>query len=102
MRLNGNKETWIAVSVAAVGFGVDADHVGDVGSLDVGAVEHLLPEVVELVGENAPLDSKGLIVLLPDDAVGHLGEPPDACIDSCLPFLCHWLRTEKIERLIST
>jgi hypothetical protein len=57
MRLNGNKETWIAVSVAAVGFGVDADHVGDVRGLNVGAVEHLLPEVVELVGEYSALYS---------------------------------------------
>jgi hypothetical protein len=57
MRLNSAKNTGVSVSVAAVGFGVDADHVGDVRGLNVGAVEHLLPEVVELVGEYSALYS---------------------------------------------
>jgi hypothetical protein len=64
--------------VTAVGLGINADHIGDVGTLDVGAVEHLLADVVELIGEDASLDSEGIVPGLPDDAVGYFGEPPDA------------------------
>jgi hypothetical protein len=72
--------TGIAVSVAAVGLGVEPDHVGDVRAFDVDAVEHLLPEVVELVGVDVSLDPDLVVVGLAQQAVGHLGEPPDAVL----------------------
>lgn len=88
--------------MTAVGLGVDADHAGHVGALDVAAVEQVLPQVVELVGEDPAGDSDGVVGLLPHCAVQHLREPPDACLASHLPFLCHPFRTANKERLIST
>ena len=65
--------------MAAVGLGVNTDHVGDVRRLNVGAVEHLLTEIVKLIGENTPLNP----------AVSDLCKPPDACLRLYLPFLYH-------------
>lgn len=86
--------------MAAVSLGVDSDHIGDVRTLDVGPVEHLLANVVEFVGENAPLDAEGIVGLLSDNSVGHLGKPPNAYIFASLPFLYHWFLTANSERLI--
>ena len=91
-----------AVAVAAVDFGVDAEHAGDVGTLHEAAVEHVLPQVVELVGKDAPSDSNGVVGFLADHPVQHFSEPPDSLVSEYLPFLCHWFRIAKTERLIST
>jgi hypothetical protein len=64
--------------VAAVGLGINAYQVGHVGTLNIGAVENLLADVVKLIGEDAPLYSEGIVGLLSDDAIGDLSEPPDA------------------------
>jgi hypothetical protein len=75
--------------VAAVGLGVNTDHIGDIGSLNEGAIKHLLTEIVKLIRENTPLDSDGVVGFLSDKAVSNLGEPPDACVRLILPFLYH-------------
>jgi hypothetical protein len=64
--------------VTAVGFGVNTNHVGNVRALNVGAVQHLLSDVVEFVGDDASLDPQRIVGLLSDDAIGDFGEPPDA------------------------
>ena len=86
----------------AVGLWVDTDHVCHVRAFDIGAVEHLLTDIVKFVGKNASLDPQGIVGLFPDDSVGDLSEPPDACVGSFLPFLYHWLRTANSVKLIST
>ena len=75
--------------MAAVGLGVNTDHVGDVRRLNVGAIEHLLTEIVKLIGENTPLNPNGVVSFLSDKAVSDLCKPPDACLRLCLPFLYH-------------
>jgi hypothetical protein len=102
MKLHKIHETWVSVSVAAVGLGIDTNHIGDVGTLDVGAVKHLLTQVVEFVREDAPLDPEGVVGLLSNDAVGDLSKPPDACVRPRLPFLYHWFLTENRAKVIST
>ncbi len=64
--------------MAAVGLGVNADHIGHIRAFNISAIEHLLPDVVELVGKDAPLNSQGIIGLLSDNAISDFGEPPDA------------------------
>lgn len=88
--------------MGTVGFGVDAEHAGDVGALDEAAVEEVLAEVVELVGEDPAGDPDGVVGLFSDDAVEHFRKPPDAYVLLCVPFLCHWFFIAKIDRLIST
>jgi hypothetical protein len=63
--------------VTTVGLGVNTDHVGDIGSLNEGAVKHLLTEIVKLIRENTSLDSDGVVGFLSDKAVGNFGEPPN-------------------------
>ena len=75
--------------MAAVGFWVNTDHVGDVRRLNEGAIKHLLTEIVKLIRENTSLDSDGVVGFLSDKAVSNLGEPPDACVRLILPFLYH-------------
>lgn len=69
--------TVAAIAVAAVGFGVGTQHAGHIGALDKEAVEPLLSEVVELVGEDSAADSDGIVALLSDHSIEHFGEPPD-------------------------
>jgi hypothetical protein len=88
--------------VTAVRLGVDADHAGDVGAFYIAAIEQVLAQIVEFVGEDPASDSDGVVGLFSDCAVQHFGEPPDACLASHLPFLCQLLRTANNERLIST
>jgi hypothetical protein len=64
MRLLYQKCTWIAVTVAAVSFRVNTDHIGDVGAFDIDSVEHLLTNVVKFVGEDPSLDSNRIISFL--------------------------------------
>jgi hypothetical protein len=64
--------------VTAVSFGINSDQVGDIWALDVGPVQHLLPEVVVFIGEDAPVDSDPIVLLLADEPIGHLGEPPNS------------------------
>lgn len=101
-RLHGVGSTWVAVAVAAVSLGVDADHVGHVGALDVGAVEQVLSDVVELVRQDPPLYSQRVICFLSHQPVSDLSEPPNAWVIFFLPFLCHWFLTAKNDKLIST
>jgi hypothetical protein len=63
-RLLYQKCTWIAVTVAAVGFRVNTDHIGDVGAFDIDSVEHLLTNIVKFVGEDPSLDSNRIISFL--------------------------------------
>jgi hypothetical protein len=70
--------TWVSIAVAAVGFGINSDQVGNVRTLDVGPVEEVLPKIVEFVGEDASLHSDGVISRLTNDGIGHFSEPPDA------------------------
>lgn len=88
--------------MAAVSFGVNTDHVGDIGAFDIAPVEEMLPQIVKFVGEDPALDSDGIVSGLADESVRHFGEPPNAYVVADLPFLYHSLRTAKIERLIST
>ena len=75
--------------MAAVGLWVNTDHIGDVRSLNEGAIEHLLTEIIKLIRENTPLDSDGVVGFLSNKAVSNFGEPPDACVRLILPFLYH-------------
>lgn len=88
--------------MAAVSLGVDTDHVGDIRTFDIASVEQVLPQIVKFVGKDPALDSDGIVSGLADESVRHFGEPPNAYVVADLPFLYHSLRTEKIERLIST
>lgn len=91
-----------AVAVRAVGLGVDAEHAGYVRALDEAAIEQVLTDIVEFVGEDPAGDADGVVGLFADDAVEHFGEPPNTCVSKCVPFLCHWFLTANIDRLIST
>lgn len=75
--------------MTAIGLGVDADHVGDVRALDKAAVEEMLPQVVEFIGEDPALYSNGVVGILADDSIGDFGEPPDSLIMVLVPFLYH-------------
>ena len=50
--------------MAAVGFRVNTDHIGDVGAFDIDSVEHLLTNIVKFVGEDPSLDSNRIISFL--------------------------------------
>ena len=101
-KLNCFKSTWISVAVAAVSLWINSDHIGNVGTFNIHFVEHLLTNVVKFIGENSTLNPNGIVSRLANKTVSHLSKPPDALIKILLPFLYHWLRTAKIERLIST
>ena len=88
--------------MTAVGLGVDADHAGDVGAFDVAAIEQVLAQVVEFVGDDSTADSNGVVSVFSDCAVQQFGEPPDALVPQNVPFLWYLLATEKKARLIST
>ena len=75
--------------MTAVGFWVYADHVGDVRALDKAAVEQMLPQIVEFIGEDPALDSNGVVGILANDAIGDFGEPPYSLIMLLVPFLYH-------------
>jgi hypothetical protein len=88
--------------VTTVSLRIDSDHIGDIRAFNINLVENLLTEVVKFIGEDSTLDSDSVIVWLADKTIGHLSKPPDACIEIQIPFLYHWLRIAKSERLIST
>lgn len=77
MRLSQEINTGIAISMATVGLRVNTNHIGDVRSLDVSAIEHLLTKIVKLIRENTSLDSHSVIGFLSDKAVSNFGEPPN-------------------------
>lgn len=64
--------------MAAIGLWVNAYHVGHIRALNVCPIQHLLTDIVKLIGEDAPLYSEGIVGLFSDKAIGHFGEPPDA------------------------
>jgi len=66
--------------VTGIDLGIDTEHVGDIGVFYEPSVEDLLSQVIELVGIDSSLDSDGVISLLADDPVEHLGEPPDTFV----------------------
>lgn len=89
MRLHHETLTWVSVTVTAIGFGVNTNHIGNIGAFDIDAVEHLLTYVVEFIREDSALDTKCFVGLLSNDFVSDFGEPPDTWIDGDLPLRCH-------------
>ena len=59
--------------MAAVGLGVNTDHVGDVRRLNAGSVKHLLTKIVKLIGENTPLNPDSVVSFLSNEAIRNLG-----------------------------
>lgn len=89
MRLHHETRTWVSVTVAAISLGVNTNHIGNIGAFDIDAVEHLLTDVVEFIGEDSALDTKCLVRLLSNYFVSDFSEPPDTWIDWNLPLRCH-------------
>ena len=73
MKLHQSNFTRAAVSMAAVGLGVNTDHVGDVRRLNAGSVKHLLTKIVKLIGENTPLNPDSVVSFLSNEAIRNLG-----------------------------
>jgi hypothetical protein len=63
--------------MTAVSFGVYTDHIGHIRTFNVGSIEHLLTDVIKLVGEDASLNSQGIIIMLANKLVHNLSEPPN-------------------------
>jgi hypothetical protein len=42
--------TVTAIAVTVIALGKHTEHIGEVGTLDKPAIEHLLPEVIKFVG----------------------------------------------------
>jgi len=89
MRLYHETRTWVSVTVAAISFRVNTNHIGNIRAFDIDAVKHLLTDVVKFIGEDSALDTKCFIRLLSDNSVSNFSEPPDAWIVWNLPFRCH-------------
>lgn len=83
-----------------VHFGVDTQQVGQIRSFNEALVEHLLSEVVELVGDDPPLHSPIVISVFANDPVDHFGVPPDTYIRAELPLRWNWFLGVKIAKLI--
>lgn len=64
-------------TVTRVHLWINTQHVGEVGVIHEPSVKNLLPQVIELVGIDSPLDSDCVISLLADCSVEHFGEPPN-------------------------
>jgi hypothetical protein len=86
--------------VTVVGLGVDAQHAGHVGALDEAAVQHVLAQIVEFVGEDSAGDAESVVGVLADQAVQHLRKPPDACLKREVPFLWYRFFTANSDKLI--
>jgi hypothetical protein len=100
MKLNETNLTRIAISVAAVSFWVNTDHVGNIMAFNICSIEHLLAEIVKFVGEDASLDPDSIIGLLTNKPICHFGEPPYSFIYEYLPLRYHLFLTANKERLI--
>ena len=70
----------IAEAVRVVGFGIDTEHLGNIRSLDEALIEHLLPVVIEFVGDDPSLYSDFVIAFLAHHSVQHFSEPPNTYI----------------------
>ncbi len=58
MRLHRETLTRVSITVAAIGFGVNTNQIGNIRAFNIDAIKHLLTNVVEFIGEDSTLDTK--------------------------------------------
>lgn len=101
MKLYFIRSTRISISMTAVSFWKEANHIGDVWTLNIKFIKHLLSNKVKFIWKDPPVNSNRIIALLADNSVCHFSKPPNSYVKSILPFLYHWFLTEKIDKLIN-
>ena len=77
MKLRQEKHTVGSIAMTAIDFRVNTAQITHIWTFDKHAVEEMLPEIVNLVGEDPSCYSYGIIAFFPDDSVEHFSEPPD-------------------------
>ena len=56
---------------------IDTQHTGNIRGLNETLIKHLLPIVIEFIGDNSTLNSDGIIASFSNDSIDHFGVPPD-------------------------
>lgn len=67
----------ITEAMRTVNLRVDTKHTSNIRAFNKELIQHLLPHIIEFIGDNSPFNSPGIISLFPDSPIEHFREPPN-------------------------